>query len=399
MTRFDLEKERILQSPLRFIPYAVNVWCVLLPTSELGSGRIRKMRLLGVDYAIFRSDSGALCGVEDRCPHRGIELSLGTIEDNHIRCAYHGWCVDGSSGRILRKDCSSIDDQQCTRHIALRERHGLVWAFIGNPDIADAYPLPILSGFGLGKSVDMIIRKPIAAHWSYVFDNGIDLFHYGLHENVPFFFRIQNLVSYEATGDKYRVHYRAEMPDYMGRTREGDLFIETSSNLFSLDMGGDLRVHGVATPVSANGRILEMWWFVSVFAPAPMRLFLRAIKPLILRQVTRGFQQDVAVLESEQRAFDRGLRFQRETNPAVHAAHDYLKNYIADCSQSMSVNLKVESVPFELLRSQALRGELGIVCVKGGKAEVIDPELESNLLHGVGKLDVRRYQHFVLIEQ
>jgi hypothetical protein len=273
----------------------------------------------------------------------------------------------------------------------------LVWVFIGDPNLANKYPPPELIGFNQVDSVDMIICKPIAAHWSYVFDNGIDLFHYGLHADVPFFFRILQLVSYETVGAKFFVHYRAEMPDHLGRSREGDLFIETSSNYFRLDMGPNIRVHGVSTPVTADGRILKMWWFVSVFSPAPFRQILRVIKPLISKQIDRGFQQDVDVLESEQRAFEKGLRIQRETNPAVYAAHDYLNGYISDSAKSLSSIFDSESIPKTQLLTQALRGELGIVCNNGGRTTVINPELDQELLQGVGEIEVRRYQHFVVI--
>ena len=32
----------------------------------------------------------------DRCPHRGMRLSLGFLRDGQLACAYHGWRFDGS---------------------------------------------------------------------------------------------------------------------------------------------------------------------------------------------------------------------------------------------------------------------------------------------------------------
>ena len=31
-----------------------------------------------------------------RCAHRGTQLSVGWVEDDCIRCRYHGWRYDGS---------------------------------------------------------------------------------------------------------------------------------------------------------------------------------------------------------------------------------------------------------------------------------------------------------------
>lgn len=392
-------KERVVHSPLRFIPYAVDVWCVLLPAADLSGNRIRKVTVLGLDYAVFRDAAGEVHCVEDRCPHRGIELSLGSIEAGHIRCVYHGWRIDGASARVLRQDGCLSDEPSCLRRIALRERYGLVWGFIGDPDRAADHPLPEIAGYDEKNSVDILIRKPVAAHWSYAFDNGVDLYHYGLHANVPFFFRILSLESFTSQQGYFRVQYRAIMPDYLGRNREGDLVIHATSNLFRLDMGEHQRVHGLITPVSADGRQLDMWWFISIFAPQRLRAGLRLLRPLFNYQIGRGFNQDVSVLESEQRAFNRGLRGQRETNPAVLAAHDYLNRHIADRAMAMAPSLAAERLPVDAILPQALKGELGVVLDDGGEASIIDPEQEEDRLRalGDGEVEVRRYQHFVVL--
>jgi len=390
-------RERTLRSPLRFIPYAVDVWCVLLKAKDLARGHIKKVTVLGVDYAVFRDERGEVHGIEDRCPHRGIELSLGRVEGSHIRCVYHGWRIDGSSARILGKEEEAAVEPSCLKRIVLRERYGLVWCFIGDPDRAAAHPLPEITGYGREDSVDMLIRKPIASHWSYTFDNGIDLFHFGLHAEVPFFFRILSLENFGSEKDRFTVHYRAIMPDYFGRNREGDLFIHVDGNVFRLDMGEHLRIHGVSTPVSSNGRQIEMWWFISIFAPKRPRPVLRLLRPLFKYQISRGFQQDVDVLESEQRAFDDGLRVQRETNPAVYAAHEYLINSVIEQALAMAPNLTVENVSSSSLLPQALRGEIGIIFDDGEEIAVIDPEQNQDRLLELGDLKVGRYQHLVMV--
>ena len=387
----------LLLSPLRFVPYAVDVWCILLPARELRGGRIRKVTLLGVEYAVFRDSSGQIYGIEDRCPHRGIELSLGSVDAGHIRCAYHGWRIDGATAQVLRPDGSLSDQPSCLRRIALRERFGLVWGFVGDPNRAEAHPLPEIASYGEKNTVNILVRKSIAAHWSYVFDNGIDLYHYGLHADVPFFFRTLSLEDFAPVRDYFQVHYRAVMPDYLGRNREGDLVIRVASSLFRLDLGNHLRIHGLATPISADGRQLDMWWFVTIFAPAWLCPILQLIKPLLSHQVHRGFDQDVEVVESEQKAFDRGLRGQREPNRAVYGAHQYLAGLIKDSAMAMSPVIPAERLSVEAFLPDALRGELGVVWDDGERATVIDPEQEQERLRQLGNIELARYQHFVVI--
>ena len=89
--------------------------------------------LLGRPLAIANlgpgSASGPIAAVADRCLHRSTRLSIGWVEQQTIRCAYHGWrwdaggrCVDIPSmpeGPIPPKAC--IDAYQTT------VAYGLVW--------------------------------------------------------------------------------------------------------------------------------------------------------------------------------------------------------------------------------------------------------------------------------
>ena len=45
-----------------------------------------------------------VCAFADICAHRGTPLSLGTIENCELRCAYHGWQYnnEGNAPSFLR---------------------------------------------------------------------------------------------------------------------------------------------------------------------------------------------------------------------------------------------------------------------------------------------------------
>ena len=49
---------------------------------------------------LFRDKEGMVRALEDRCPHRRMPLSLGTVRtEGWLQCAYHGWSFDGSNGQ------------------------------------------------------------------------------------------------------------------------------------------------------------------------------------------------------------------------------------------------------------------------------------------------------------
>ena len=50
----------------------------------------RRVLLLGEPWVLYRAGRAVLAW-PDRCPHRFAPLSLGTVEDGRLRCAYHGW--------------------------------------------------------------------------------------------------------------------------------------------------------------------------------------------------------------------------------------------------------------------------------------------------------------------
>jgi phenylpropionate dioxygenase-like ring-hydroxylating dioxygenase large terminal subunit len=86
--RFDVPKEGL-----------ENYWYPIILAAELKT-KPKAARLLGRDIVLFR-DNGKLYALDDRCPHRGVKLSLGQCQykgSGTISCPYHGWTFDGATG-------------------------------------------------------------------------------------------------------------------------------------------------------------------------------------------------------------------------------------------------------------------------------------------------------------
>lgn len=80
-------------------PLIRNGWYVAAPSLRLRAEPLA-CRVLDHDIVLFRDASGAVRALLDRCCHRGVRLSLGTVNDGVISCHYHGWRYDGS-GRCV----------------------------------------------------------------------------------------------------------------------------------------------------------------------------------------------------------------------------------------------------------------------------------------------------------
>ncbi|MDB5933587.1 MAG: Phenylpropionate dioxygenase, large terminal subunit [Massilia sp.] len=123
-------------NPILNDPVLWNDWHPVAIASQVATGTISPSQLLDLPLAIWRDSAGEVHVWEDRCPHRGTRLSLGAVQGDSVRCAYHGWSF-GSDGR-----CKHIPALPALGEAGLKaraasfsvqERHGLVWACLGTP--------------------------------------------------------------------------------------------------------------------------------------------------------------------------------------------------------------------------------------------------------------------------
>lgn len=168
-----------------------NAWYVAAMTHEIASSGVMARRVCDIPLAIFRSETGEIGVLLDRCPHRLFPLSSGTVEASGLRCGYHG-LVFGTDGA-----CREIPSQQeippnaCVNSFPVRERFGLVWFWPGDPALAESTPLP---GFEVGEGytagLDFSCLEPsdswgvagphvisVKANYMLAVDNLLDLTH------------------------------------------------------------------------------------------------------------------------------------------------------------------------------------------------------------------------------
>jgi len=55
-------------------------------------GKPLQVQLHGQELCLFRMQDGKIGAVSDKCLHRGMSLSCGTVVGDRVQCPYHGWC-------------------------------------------------------------------------------------------------------------------------------------------------------------------------------------------------------------------------------------------------------------------------------------------------------------------
>jgi Phenylpropionate dioxygenase and related ring-hydroxylating dioxygenases, large terminal subunit len=66
-------------------------WYPVAFTRELEEFPVRPARLLGEDFAVFKTPRGRYGMLPEACPHRRASLTYGVVEADGLRCPYHGW--------------------------------------------------------------------------------------------------------------------------------------------------------------------------------------------------------------------------------------------------------------------------------------------------------------------
>ena len=69
-----------------------NAWYIAAWGDEIGDTPLAR-RICNEPIVLFR-DRGKIHALEDRCPHRGIALSIGELRAGLLTCAYHGVRLD-----------------------------------------------------------------------------------------------------------------------------------------------------------------------------------------------------------------------------------------------------------------------------------------------------------------
>ena len=71
--------------------YLRMFWQPVYVSEELKTGCAVPIRNMSENFTLYRGASGTPYVVDFRCAHRGTQLSLGWVEQEGIRCFYHGW--------------------------------------------------------------------------------------------------------------------------------------------------------------------------------------------------------------------------------------------------------------------------------------------------------------------
>jgi 5,5'-dehydrodivanillate O-demethylase len=165
-------------------------WHPVAAAAELTDEKpIRAVKILNEELVIYRNRQGEYGLVGEHCPHRSASLAYGRVEEEGIRCPYHGWKFD-QTGRCLEQPAeppeSTFKDR--IKHVAYPVQYlgGLLYAYLGPP------PAPLLPRWDVlvwehGRR--WIVKESIIdCNWLQPMENSVDPSHlYWLHGDTERF--------------------------------------------------------------------------------------------------------------------------------------------------------------------------------------------------------------------
>ncbi|MDH3239691.1 MAG: Rieske 2Fe-2S domain-containing protein [Alphaproteobacteria bacterium] len=162
-------------------------WQPVAASSELTDEKpITRIRILGEDLVLYRDTAGGYGLVGEQCPHRMASLAYGRVDDEGIRCPYHGWKFN-AAGRCIETPAEDPGAtlKDAVRHTAypVEKLGGVLFAYMG-PLPAPALPRWDVLAWEHGHRY---IRKfePLRCNWLQCMENSVDPSHlYWLHGDL-----------------------------------------------------------------------------------------------------------------------------------------------------------------------------------------------------------------------
>jgi phenylpropionate dioxygenase-like ring-hydroxylating dioxygenase large terminal subunit len=298
-------------------------------------------RVLDAELALYRDGGGRARALQDRCAHRGAQLSLGEVTEGRLACRYHGWRYggDGQCGHIP----SLADGKPVPRGIGVRayacaEADGYVYVWMGEGEPSRPAPVtPQFAGYDWAQGVLELNCAALAA-----IENNLDWCHpaFAHPYTHPQFFLNQAQGFTEKTIEARPTENGMVVfgPLGDGAAEPGETLVTLGFELpdriavsFLTPQG---RMHVLMNIVPTGEATCRQEWMVSTgpAAAAPQVVWSDEPQPIL--------EQDRAVLESLQRATDReghGFEHSVEVDAATLVAR---RIYAAACGAARGATPK-----------------------------------------------------------
>jgi len=150
-------------------------WHAIANSADVPPGRALPIRIMSEDYTLFRGHSGRAQIIASKCPHRGAQTHLGWVEEDTIRCVYHGWRYD-CSGQCVETPAEREGFEKNIRipTFPTGEAFGIVYGYFGDGEPPAFPPYPESYGEGVVEAWPV---EHVPCNYLQSFENTMDEVH------------------------------------------------------------------------------------------------------------------------------------------------------------------------------------------------------------------------------
>ena len=135
-----------------------------------------RIMILGEELVAFRDTTGIVGLLDNFCPHRRASLFFGRNEECGLRCVYHGWKFDATGACVdmpSEPAESNFKDKVKIKAYPVRERGGLLWAYMGPRETTPELP-DLEANMADSANINVFMRE---CNWIQALEGDIDTVH------------------------------------------------------------------------------------------------------------------------------------------------------------------------------------------------------------------------------
>lgn len=154
-----------------------NHWYIAALRSDVSQQPVRRI-ILGRPVVLFRDAQGQVAALEDRCLHRQVPLSMGTVEeDGTLQCLYHGIRFNREGRCTFIPEQTRIPQNAQLRAYPVMEHGEWVWLWTGDPALAEAALPPPYPWFTREGWKTRTGQLHVRCNYKFIVDNLLNMAH------------------------------------------------------------------------------------------------------------------------------------------------------------------------------------------------------------------------------
>lgn len=179
-------------------------WYIACSSRELGLNQVLTRQIANQRICVFRNSKGETYAMDGFCPHMGVDLGIGKVVNDRVRCFFHHWEFDQEGQCRHIPIQSEIPRKACLKTYGCEEKYGFIWVNPNRQSPNAVLEIPSLKA----QAVVWKHGKPYtrSCHYHITMINGIDPQHLRTVHNIQIDMEIaiaeeERLITIELSGE------------------------------------------------------------------------------------------------------------------------------------------------------------------------------------------------------